>query len=1428
MLPQTVEIEEDFGELEVAEYLVFSLALDTYMRYLEEHHGKGAEDDLVRRGLQLVRMADRQHMDVVRAFLDGQLPSVSHKRMLGRAFSYLPTQRGMGMRTLQLRTLLSRGGAATMRAVFKTNKALKEIRDAMAAAAVDDADKALDLFDAIPLHNPRLRKWIDQAAASAGAGSFQNPVTTVTAEVSDEIPGLYAATANENAANPSSEASKDAGDARKEILTSVEAKATRTAEKAMQVSSQPDLPPKRSEVVGIAAAAVAAALSDPEIPQNVPAPLKSLDPEQTAAALTDGKVLVAAGAGAGKSTTLVSRIDYLVKERHVNPSRILACSFNKKAADELDGKIARKLGTTAGTANGVQVGTMHRLFYKFIVGDRQVRGFGTKEEQDMLKPPRLIAPPKRGVKSVSPTALSNAIRSMWTGCDPEALSRRYGFPAEWLAEPPKAKKASLFLNKWRGNDIGLADAKASVASKAEAQAYVWYEMYTGLKGDIPGWTPPCVSTSYENFMKRNRPGRERLGDLDDMLKVFLNILRRDPVAKKTVQGMFDHFLVDECQDLNLVQHQIFELMTEHVGDGSDGRSLWMIGDDKQAIYQFRGARPELFTSLDGKPGWKTRMIKTNYRCEPEIVDAANRLVAHNEGNIPMEARSNPTKARGKASIVLDTPEDNTAAAIQTIGRVAKDIAMEDAKPEDYAVLARTNAELNDFETACIINEIPYVRRGGKGFLEAPETKALLGYLDLVDGNDYQKMRDSLVAVLMKPDRGLYLGPEDVGKAVDEALDNVARRERVDVRSINPAMLLESRYVRDLADQLKQPYKLKIMSSAGNDRRKGEWMYGKRVEELENNLRGLKDNLDSLSRFIGEGKQDTPGLINYILDEMKSEVAGWDPVARRQTFTVTSLRDQITHDTSIFSDDDGEDDEEEEEAKPEVSEDGTLVMPTTDPEKVEPAKGLGAIQFLYQLAVPNGNDIQHNTDPSTAQGFVAKIARYAKLSETLRIDPDKWEREQQKLGGPHRKPPAITLSTVHCSPPDEKVLTVRGLVPIGELTPEDRLASYTKSVELLTWGEKLAGYQFVTGRRAFEGNLVVMETDGSKARVTPNHRVLVREAQAFRDKHVVYLTRRGEWWRLGASGSRARAEKYSGVIGQMLKDKAEAGWILGVFATREDATSYRAQVRAEYSLDETPFEAPKTRAGLPEQFAAARESRKTQVGRGARELLGSLGLDPTQPFYTSRQSGSRGSLRRGMLTAASNLVRLNGYLEVPVVTSAFSARDSGVVNGIAPQWRPVQVSLEPYSGEVCSLKVEPYETYISNGQVVGNSVKGLEWPNVSVLMPKGTFPPERKPREDEPPPDPAEEMAKLKAERNLAYVALTRAAVNLEVICPHSSGNGKKAGVSPFVFEAGLQPGENVPKPGAIDAPVEKTAVWEFASDDEVMPEFIADCSYDRR
>ncbi len=1099
------EDEEPVGEFQVAEYIIFLLALDTYERYAEETSGvDNVEDVLIKRGLRILRMADTQ-LEAYGDFLESHLTKPSQKAMLRRALNLKAfNPAGAARRALQFRTLLTRGGTATVKGILENPKYVRQVKQAIAASMLEDADKALDVFAAIPMLNIRMRDWIDDAAKQSGSGSFApEPVDSASNEIVDSV--ALTTTSIKEVAAVGAQDTQIAQDSRSAMLAVVQQNATVAAKKSLEINQKPDEPPKQSEVVGIATAVAVAAISDPTLLQNIPVPLQKLDDEQRSAALTGGRVRVAAGAGSGKSTTLVARIEYLVKDARVNPARIMACSFNTKAAAELKEKITGKLNEFVGTT-GVQVGTMHALFKNLILGSKTTPAFGTPEEQAMLRPPRLIAPPWPGQKTINPSNLSRTIRSMWEECGPDALVSRYGYPRKWMEKPPKAKKAGLILNSWRGNDIGLEDAKKLVNSQSEAQALVWYDMYLGLKGDTPGWVPPCnPSNPYSNFMFSNRKGGERLGDLDDMLKVLRDILRRDPQAKRAIQSMFDHILVDEAQDLNTIQHQVFEMLSEHIPQDSKDKSIWMVGDEKQAIYQFRGAKPELFQNLDA--GWTSKTIRTNYRCQPEIVEAANKLIEQDSDGTVVASKSDPRKDRGRASIQVTVPESNVEAAIDTIGRYRKDID-EGVEVKNFAVLARTNAELNDFETACIINEIPYIRRGGRGFLEAPESRALLGYIDLATGNDYEKMKGSLTAILTKPDRGVRLGHEDLDKAVDEALDEVARRERVNITSIRPDTLLEPRYVGILADCLMRPHRLAIINRAKTPRT-GEWVYSQRVGELTDNLRGIAPSLKDLNDYI-EGGHSTEDLLNYILDNTSSTVRGWDPVSKTNTIETTTLRQQITEDTSLYSDDEQDVDEEDKEEVPEgLGEEGLVQLKQKS--ETDQGKGLGAVQFLFALAKPNENDQREMTDPSTSQGYVKKLARYSKLASTLRVDVAKWEKKQKSLPPEEReeKPQALTLSTVH-------------------------------------------------------------------------------------------------------------------------------------------------------------------------------------------------------------------------------------------------------------------------------------------------SVKGAQWENVTVVMPAGLFPMERKPKPDEPPPDPVQEAARMKAERNLAYVALTRAAVNLEVTCPK--------GVSPFVFDAGLIPGENVPKPGVSPEVTKESSV----------------------
>ena len=1041
--------EEAFAELEVADYIVFLLAFDTYMRWLKET-GQRA-DHVFSRGLMLLKAAEQDHLAVVGKVIAAGLKNPGSLKMLEAGLKLPSSAHGASLRALKLRSVISRGGVATAKHIFGTSiRARKEVMDGIEAATSDDAPMALAKFSGIVLKSKRLEKWISLAAENAGKPFVAaNPTHEATKQVAEDGDVLRDQKITQEAVRPDSEAHADSQVAQANTLARIENQATEAAAKALNTAQAPDQPVTRSEATGIATAVAAAVANDPKDLKNIPPAFVNkglpLDPEQMDAAMTNGRVLVAAGAGAGKSTTLVSRVAYLCDNQGASPSKIMAVTFNKKAANELKEKLQKKLG--AERAKSVMCDTMHTVFKKFITGDRTrgIPAFGTPAEQRMMGQD-LIAPAREGSFSrVKPGDVSRAINTMWNQCDPEELAAYTGWPKTVFKDgPPKTKKAGLYINKWAGNDINLQQAREGARSDKEKAAALYYEMYLGLKGDIPNWRPPpCSGDAHRKFMGKFRSGGERLGDMDDMLKIFRDILRRDPKARASVQQMYDHILIDEAQDSNTVQHQIYDSLSEQIDCDDKKKSIWLVGDDRQAIYQFRGAKPELFQKHWNDGCWKPKMIRTNYRCPPEVVDVANKLISFNTERLPVDALASKYKSRGEASVVMETMPDNTAAAIDTVAGIRKDIDTnpKDCRPEDYAVLARTNAELNNFETACIINEIPYMRRGGHGFLDAPESKVVLGYLDLAAGTDFTKKQKSLMSAITKPDRGLYLSVSQIETAVNEACDDVARYERKDITAVDPNVLLTDRtYARKFAEYLKGPYKNQMMA-------KGQWLWNKVVDGLTRQLLDMGRDVDDIRKMTADPNAKTHDMLAHVLDNVKATTTNWDPAAKREVATTKTLREDITNSLKLYSADDDDDDEvtEEDEAKELDAEGRPIVKEVVDE---NPAKGLGAVQFLYELTKPNKSDHDLGVLPETAAGFTKKIERFSKLAEGLRIEPKKWEKEQAKITDPslrQEKPPAVTLTTVHSVKglewPHCTVLMPKGLFPIeirpkpGEPPPE---------------------------------------------------------------------------------------------------------------------------------------------------------------------------------------------------------------------------------------------------------------------------------------------------------------------------------------------------------------------------------------------------------
>ena len=332
-------------------------------------------------------------------------------------------------------------------------------------------------------------------------------------------------------------------------------------------------------------------------------------------------------------------------------------------------------------------------------------------------------------------------------------------------------------------------------------------------------------------------------------------------------------------------------------------------------------------------------------------------------------------------------------------------------------------------------------------------------------------------------------------------------------------------------------------------------------------------------------------------------------------------------------------------------------------------------------------------------------------------------------------PHVIPGTIHCSPGDEPVLTVnRGYVPISELDPRsDRVLSYNrKSTQLMNGTAHGAvprnGYAITSKQRHdYDGPLLTITTDTTQTRVTPSHLVVARLADSFMEKWVVYLMRRGDWWRIGICVSAHRPYRAGGVAGRMASEQADGGWVLGVFERREDALFEEARVQAEYGIPGLTFEASQRgRALSSERLHEIYRDTAAAVAPRVRALLSAYGLDERWPLYTRARRNTddvKRNMRDAFETRAANL--LSGYMEVPVVPPSFINGERGKQK---PIWTPALVSRAPFTGEVWSIDVERYHYYISGGIAVHNSVKGGEC-DVVILLPDLSYAQMESPKAD---------------------------------------------------------------------------------------------------
>ena len=399
----------------------------------------------------------------------------------------------------------------------------------------------------------------------------------------------------------------------------------------------------------------------------------SLNPQQLAAATHgEGPLLIVAGAGTGKTTTLAARVSWLL-ERGVRPERLLLLTFSRRAAREMLARAERDGGHR--DAGRVWGGTFH------AVANRLLRIHGRALG---------LSPGFTVLDQADAADVMNLLRE------------ELGFSSRERRFPRKET---------------LAQIHSRVVNAGERLDAVVERHYPWCLDEADG-----IRQIFQAYTVRKRS--QHTLDYDDLL-LFWKALATSPTTGPTIAGMFDHVLVDEYQDTNALQADILDAMRPQ----STPRNLTVVGDDAQAIYAFRAATVRNILEFPERfPGAAIVKLERNYRSTTPILDLSNAVIALSPQRHEKTLWTERTQGAPPA---LQACLDETGQADAVCRSVLA--ARERGTPlKEQAVLFRAAHHSDVLEIELLRRNIPFVKYGGLKFLEAAHVKDALAMLRIIE------------------------------------------------------------------------------------------------------------------------------------------------------------------------------------------------------------------------------------------------------------------------------------------------------------------------------------------------------------------------------------------------------------------------------------------------------------------------------------------------------------------------------------------------------------------------------------------------------------------------------------------------------------------------------------------------------------------------
>ena len=535
--------------------------------------------------------------------------------------------------------------------------------------------------------------------------------------------------------------------------------------------------------------------------------LRGLNDRQVEAVkATEGRVRIIAGAGSGKTRVLAYRYAYLVDVLGIDPGNILCLTFTNKAAQEMRNRINRLIG---GEHASDFICTIHSFCVKCLREEIFRLGypktFQILDEEDM----------KAIVKEAH---------------EENGLERKESTVERFLKDFYKIKAFSQ-------------------------GAYIPGFLLTGAPNEIDAATLQyirnnCHEKAYELFRSTMVRQRKYLSlDFEDLISFTLHILQNFPDVRTKWQRKMNYVMVDEVQDCNARDWEIYETLSALHGN------LFLVGDPDQTIYEWRGAYLEKF--LQCKPQTDIIMAQ-NYRSTSTILDAANSIIEHNDMRIPKDLFTQ----NNIGDVITHFHGKDDRQEADWISKQINSMQERGAEYSDFAVLVRSAYLTRAIEQSFMRNKISYVIWGGVRFFERKEIKDSLSYLRLIAFDDdmafkrivnvpSRKIGSKSIKVIMDT-------AQEQGCSMFEALRTLSTTKAFAKEPVHKFIeLIETARTLSQGMSISNLMEYVLANSGLNE------LY--RNDEEEERLENLNELVQSIKIYESDHKEDEVSLESYLQD-----------------------------------------------------------------------------------------------------------------------------------------------------------------------------------------------------------------------------------------------------------------------------------------------------------------------------------------------------------------------------------------------------------------------------------------------------------------------------------------------------------------------------------------------------------------------------------